>query len=183
MPLPDATYGIAAVSATWVLRAWAVDHKAGDAVNAIFLRTQRKDLTAVLSHQNGVLKLSRRQLVSSGYCPAIVTIDTAFVRADVNHWLNGKGHTGLKWQEVVILVVQHSRLVVEDLIDTVATVIAHNGEAGFISNLLDGSTDVHEVRASVHGLNTSVEGLLRDLYQALIERGGLTDDKGLRGVS
>src|SRR5690606_14786161 len=85
----------------------------------------------------------------------------------VDHRLDGEGHARLEHQALArAAVVQHLRLVVVDLADAVAAVLAHHREALGCGVALDGVADVAQGGTRLHRADAAPHRLGRGLDQA-----------------
>ncbi|MNI17218.1 hypothetical protein D3C73_705800 [compost metagenome] len=86
--------------------------------------------------------------------------------AGVEHWFDGENHPGLQRQALPrIAVMQHLRLVVVDLVDAVATVLAHDAKALVFGMRLNGVTDVAKGSTGAHPADAGAQGVIGGLDQ------------------
>ena len=88
--------------------------------------------------------------------------------AFVDHRLDGEGHARLQHQAFAgAAVMQHLRILVVDLADAVAAVLAHHAEALGLGVLLDRVADVAQGRARLDGADAAEHRLAGHVDQAL----------------
>src|SRR5690606_19546485 len=102
----------------------------------------------------------------------------------VDHRLDGEGHAFLQHHALPRLaVVQHLRVVVVDLADAVAAVLAHHAETLAFGVLLDGVADVAQGRARLHRADPAEHGLAGGLDQAPGHHRGLAHVVHAAGIA
>src|SRR5690606_19859577 len=138
---------------------------------------------AVAGHHHRVLPL-RRQLAVLGHHGPAVRQQPGVPGALVDHRLDGEGHALLQHHALArAAVVQHLRVVVVDLADAVAAVLAHHAEALGLGVLLDRVADVAQGRARLHRADAAEHRLAGHLHQPLRHHRGRADVVHPAGVA
>src|SRR3546814_5085235 len=109
---------------------------------------RREDVQSGRGHGDHVFPLRRQPAVHGDHGPAVGQ-HLGVALALVDHRFDGEGHALLQHQALARpAVVQHLRLVVVDLADAVAAVLAHHREALALGVLLDRVADRSEEHTS-----------------------------------
>ena len=102
----------------------------------------------------------------------------------VEHGLNGEDHAGLKLHALSrITVVQDLRLIMVDLADAMAAVLADHAEAFFFGQRLDRMANVTQGRARAHHTNSGAHGVVGGFHQVTCLRIGFADEVHAAGIA
>ena len=129
---------------------------------------KRHHLIACFGDQHRVLPLRRQAAVLGDDGPAVVAKLLDLAPAGVDHGLDGEHHAGLElFERAGAAIVQHLGFFVEYLANAVAAELAHHRKAVPFGEFLDGVSDVAQVRAGAHLLDTQPHGVISNGGQAL----------------
>ena len=142
-----------------------------------------EDFVPGICHKNRVFPL-RRQLVVLGHDGPLVRQEFYRRLSGIDHGFNGEGHAGFQLgSRTFFAIVQNLWFVVEDLTDTVPAIFFNDGKSLLLREPLDDVTDVTQMSAGFHGLNTEVHSLLTGFGQPVCHHVGFADDEGLARVA
>ena len=148
-----------------------------------FFLTGGEYLVTVGGDRQGMLPLGGQLAVLGDHGPAVGQhLIMGF--AGVDHRLDGEHHAFLQLQAGAgLAVMQHLRIFVEHLADTVPAVLAHHGEALGLRQFLDGVADIAQAHAGPHHLDAGQHALAGGVHQPLGQHRGLAHVVHLAGVA
>lgn len=174
------TVGIGGVDHNRNARCWASApprRRGGDRT-----RPAGEDVNAVCGDEDGVLELRGAAAVLGDRCPVVVPHGVLPSTAQRDHRLDGECHAFADDHRVSrVVVVQNLDVGVEVLADAVADERADNAHLVLLRVHLDGTTDLVDHHAGLHGFDAVPHALLRHADELLVLVADVADaERGIR---